>query len=234
MIQNFFRMSLATDAIGKGGFPQGWTIFYFACGAVYALPFGLFIAKISKGRTIRQVTLGGLVAGSLGCMIFYMVLPNFGLDLQLNQVADLVTVLNDQGRGAVVIQMFSHAPGGGLMIALFTIICLLSYITGHTAVGYSLAAASEKKLSDVQDPQKWNMSFWLLLAGIVSLGLYLLNPSALQPLQTVSIITGFPICFAIVVLVMSFFKQLKKDFPDGIPLITKSGQKIYVPDDKEE
>lgn len=233
MIQNFFVMSLTTDVIGKGGFPQGWTIFYFAWWAVYALPFGLFIAKISKGRTIRQVTIGGLTAGSLGSMIFYMILPNFGLDLQLNQVTNLVTVLNEQGRGAVVIEMFSNAPGGTLMIALFTFLVLLSYITGHSAVGYSLAAASEKKLSGTQDPQKWNMTFWLVLAGVVSLGLYLLNPSALQPLQTVSIITGFPITIAITVLVMSFFKQLKIDFPDGIPIITKTGQKIYVTNDND-
>ena len=234
MLQNFIEMSLATDAIGKGGFPQGWTIFYMAWWAVYALPFGLFIAKISKGRTIRQVTLGGLTAGSFGCMIFYMVLPNFGLHLQLNNIADLVTVLDVKGRGGVVIEMFAHAPGGYFMIALFTLVCLLSYITGHSAVGYSLAAASEKKLSGDQDPQTWNMAFWLVLAGIVSLGLYLLNPTALKPLQTVSIITGFPICIALTVLIMSFFKQLKKDFPEGIPAAATSGDKIYVKCDEVE
>ncbi|NPE22798.1 carnitine transporter CniT [Fusibacter sp. A1] len=228
MFQNFIKMSLSTDAIGKGGFPQGWTVFYFAWWAVYALPFGLFIAKISKGRTIRQITLGGLTAGSLGCMIFYMVLPNFGLNLQLNGTSDLVTVLAEKGRGGVVIEMFSHAPGGSLMIVLFTMICLLSYITGHTAVGYSLAAASEKRLSNLQDPQKWNMSFWLVLAGIVSLGLYLLNPSALYPLQTISIITGFPICIALVILILSFFKQLNLDFPDGVPFVKSAKEKIYV------
>lgn len=228
VFQNFFRMSLATDAISKGGFPQGWTIFYMAWWAVYALPFGLFIAKISKGRTIREVVCGGLVAGSLGCMVFYMILPNFGLSLQLNGVADLVKILGEKGRGGVVIEMFSHAPGGYLMIALFTIICMLSYITGHCAVGYSLAAAAEKRMKGDEDPQKWNMSFWLLLAGVVSLGLYLLNPNALKPLQTVSIITGFPICIAIVILVLSFFKQIKLDFPDGIPKTQRSGQKIYV------
>lgn len=233
MVQNFLVMSLQTDAIGGGGFPQGWTVFYFAWWAVYALPFGLFIAKISKGRTIRQITLGGLTAGSLGCMIFYMVLPNFGLHLQLNQTADLVSVLAEKGRGGVVIEMFSHAPGGGLMIVLFTVICLLSYITGHTAVGYSLAAASEKRLSNLEDPQKWNMSFWLILAGVVSLGLYLLNPSALYPLQTVSIITGFPICFVLVILIMSFFKQLKMDFPQGIPIAKFSNEVYYVPSSDE-
>ncbi len=112
MIQNFIYMSLTTDAIASNGFPQGWTIFYFSWWAVYALPFGLFIAKISKGRTIRQVVLGGLIAGSLGCMLFYMILPNFGINLQISGTADLVTVLSEKGRGGVVIEMFKHAPAG--------------------------------------------------------------------------------------------------------------------------
>lgn len=234
MINNFFTMSLATDAIGKSGFPQAWTVFYMSWWAVYALPFGLFIAKISKGRTIKEVVFGGLGAGSLGCMIFYMVLPNFGLNLQLTGAVDLVQVLADKGRGGVVIEMFKHAPGGYFMIALFTIVCLLSYITGHTSVGYALAASCEKRLDSNGEPQKWNMSFWLILAGIVSLGLYLLNPDALQPLQTVSIITGFPICIALTIVILSFFKQLKKDFPDGIPKPLNSKGRIYLGSEKED
>lgn len=233
MINNFFTMSLSTEAIGKTGFPQAWTIFYMSWWAVYALPFGLFIAKISKGRTIRQTVLGGLGAGSLGCMIFYMILPNFGLDLQLSGTADLVQVLADKGRGGVVIEMFSNAPGGFLMIILFTIVCLLSYITGHASVGYSLAASAEKSLDTDQEPQKWNMAFWLILAGIVSLGLYLLNPEALGPLQTVSIITGFPICIAMVIVIVSFFKQLKMDFPSGIPTVKSAKDKIYAKSERE-
>jgi BCCT family betaine/carnitine transporter len=234
MIQNFVTMSMTTDAIGQGGFPQDWTVFYMAWWAVYALPYGLFIAKISKGRTIRELVVGGLTAGSLGCMVFYMVLPNFGISLQMNHVVDLVKVLADKGRGGVVIEMLSHMPGGAftavIAILLFTATVLIHYITGQSAVGYSLAAASEKSLSGDHDPQKWNMTFWLVLSGAVSLGLYLLNKEALSPLQTVSIITGFPICFCLLALMRSFSIQVKKDFPDGIPLPLKSGGKIYVED----
>ena len=227
MIQNYIHMSLYTDMVAGGGFPQGWTIFYMSWWAVYALPFGLFIAKISKGRTIRQLVLGGIGAGSLGCMIFYMVLPGLGMKLQLSGAVDLFTALADKGRGGVVIEMFKTVPAGGIVAAFFALLCLLSYITGHCAVGYSLAASCEKRLGTDEDPQKWNMAFWLILAGIVSLGLYLLNPNALKPLQTVSILAGFPICFAMAVLVLAFFKQIKKDFPEGIPAPFKAGEKIY-------
>jgi BCCT family betaine/carnitine transporter len=234
MIQNFFYMSLNTDPIGNGGFPQAWPVFYMSWWAVYALPFGLFIAKISKGRTIRQLVAGGLLSGSLGCIIFYMVLPSFGMNLQRSGTVDLVKSLAEKGRGGVVIDMLGNAPGGFLMIILFTLICLLSYITGHVSVGYSLAASAEKKLRGDQDPQVWNVTFWLILAGVVSLGLYLLNRSALAPLQTVSILTGFPICIAMTVMIVAFFRQLKKDFPNGIPLRTTSAEKIYGTPESEE
>jgi BCCT family betaine/carnitine transporter len=234
MLQNFIYMSLNTDPIGNRGFPQAWPVFYMSWWAVYALPFGLFIAKISKGRTIRQLVAGGLSAGSFGCMLFYMVLPAFGMNLQRTGVVDLSKTLNESGRGQVVIDMLSHAPGGFFMIALFTVICLLSYITGHVAVGYSLAASAEKKLKGDQNPQIWNVTFWLVLAGTVSLGLYLLNRRALQPLQTVSIITGFPICIAMTVMILAFFKQLKRDFPNGIPYRKTSAEKIFGEPDSPE
>ena len=229
MFQNFISMSLNTDPISGGGFPQAWTIFYMSWWAVYAMPFGLFIAKISKGRTIRQLVIGALSAGSIGCMIFYMILPAFGMDLHLSGQVDLVESLANYGRGGVVIDMFRNFPLGigTIMVIFFTLIVLLSFITGHISVGYSLAASAEKRLAQDQDPQKWNVAFWLLLAGFVSLGLFLVNPAALTPLQTVSIIAGFPICFAIGVLVMSFFKQIKKDFPDGIPNPKHSQDYVY-------
>lgn len=234
MVQNFFYMSLNTDPIRGGGFPQAWPIFYMSWWAVYALPFGLFIARISKGRTIRQLVAGGILAGSLGCMIFYMVLPAFGMNLQLKGTVDLVSSLAEKGRGGVVIDMMSNIPGGFLMVILFTLLCLLSYITGHVSVGYALAASAEKKMKGDQDPQHWNVAFWLLLAGAVSLGLYLLNRTALAPLQTVSIITGFPICFAMTVVILAFFKQVKKDFPNGIPSRSTSEEKIYGTPEEEE
>ena len=241
MLQNYIYMGLATDPIpaiinpeGHSFFPQTWPVFYMSWWAVYALPFGLFIAKISKGRTIRQLALGGLASGAFGCMIFYMIMPNFGIHLQITGAADLSKTLNEAGRGGVIIEMMKQAPAGSFMVVLFTLVVLVSYITGHITVGYSLAAASEKRLKGEQDPQLWNVTFWLILAGIVSLGLYLVNPAALTPLQTVSILTGFPICFAMATLIMSFFKQLKNDFPNGVPIPgAADGGKIYGEPEKQ-
>jgi len=233
MIQNFVSMSLNTDPVGASGFPQAWTIFYMSWWAVYAMPFGLFIARISKGRTIKQLVIGGLSAGSIGSMLFYMVFPAFGMSQQLDGTSDLVYTLAEYGRGGVAVEMFRHFEIFGMnigtfMVLAFTLIVLFSFITGHVSVGYSLAAASEKEMTQDSDPQKWNVAFWLLLAGFVSLSLFLVNPDALAPLQTVSIIAGFPIVFCIFILVLAFYKQVERDFPNGIPNKKHSKDLIYI------
>lgn len=227
MLQNFVYMSLATDAVGKSGFHQDWTVFYFSWWVVYAMPYGIFIAKISKGRTIRELILGGLTAGSLGCMVFYMVLANYGMDLQLRGVVDLMALLTEQGRGAVVLRVLETLPMPTVFIALFGVIVLTSYITGHCAVGYSLAAATQRETRQNEDPAHWNIAFWLILAGCVSLALYFINPESLKPLQTMSILTGFPICFVVYLLIHSLFKQINLDFPDGLPDPDRHGR-VYL------
>ena len=227
MLQNFIYMSLATDVIHDGGFPQAWTVFYFSWWVVYALPFGLFIAKISKGRTIREVVMGGLVAGSLGCMIFYMILSGLGIQLQMSGTIDLLALMNEQGRGAVVYAMLGQLPVSALFVLAFGLITLISYITGHCAVGYSLAAATQNEMREDEDPAQWNVAFWLILAGAVSLALYFINPESLKPLQTVSILTGLPLCFVIAIIVKSFMKQLALDCSEGVPAADIDG-KIYL------
>lgn len=232
MLQNFIYMSFVTDMLRETGFPQGWTVFYFAWWVVYALPFGLFIAKISRGRTIREIVMGGLIAGSLGCMVFYMVLPGFGIHLQTSGQADLMTIMNEAGRGQVVIEMLQHLPAAWLFVPAFGIITLISYITGHCAVGYSLAAASQEEMEQDEDPAKWNVAFWLILAGVVSLGLYFINPESLKPLQTVSILTGLPLVFVCYIVAHSFMKQLHLDCPEGIPQADGQGR-VYLDVDTE-
>lgn len=211
MLQNFVTMSLSTDAIGRSGFPQMWTVFYFSWWVVYAIPFGLFIARISKGRTIRQLIVYGSLAGSLGCMVFYMVLANFGLSLQINHVIDFVPVLNEQGRGVVVSILLEQLPWSQVFLFAFGSIALISYITGHCTVGYALGLATQKTADCYSEPMFWNVAFWLVMTGVVATTLYLLDAQSLQPLQTVSILAGLPLCCVVFILLKSFLRQLAVD-----------------------
>ena len=62
MFYNLGRMLFYTDSIGKSGFPQGWTVFYWAWWVVYGIQMCIFLARISRGRTVRELCIG-MVAG---------------------------------------------------------------------------------------------------------------------------------------------------------------------------
>lgn len=59
LLMHLPRMLFYTDAIGKGGFPQGWTVFYWAWWVIYAIQMSIFLARISRGRTVRELCFDG-------------------------------------------------------------------------------------------------------------------------------------------------------------------------------
>ncbi len=103
MLSNFFVMATWAEPFGGYGpfedthFPQDWTIFYWAWWLVFAPSMGLFVARISRGRTIKQMVSGSIFFGSMGCALYFMVLGNFGLSLQLSGQLDVVAILNQHG-----------------------------------------------------------------------------------------------------------------------------------------
>ena len=73
-----------TDAAGTTAFVEAWTVFYWAKIALGPY-MGVFITKISRGRTLRELILGGIGYGTLGYAVFFAILGNYALYLELNQ-----------------------------------------------------------------------------------------------------------------------------------------------------
>lgn len=68
------RMLFYTDAVGKGGFPQGWTVFYWAWWVIYAIQMSIFLARISRGRTVRELCFGMVMGLTASTWILWTVL----------------------------------------------------------------------------------------------------------------------------------------------------------------
>ena len=89
MLRDFFHMATWMEPFGgiKGrketNFPQDWTIFYWSWWLVYAPFIGLFIARISKGRRLKEVILGTIIYGTLGCLLFFGIFGNYAVYLQI-------------------------------------------------------------------------------------------------------------------------------------------------------
>jgi BCCT family betaine/carnitine transporter len=206
----FVQMSFYTDPVGKSGFPQSWTIFYWAWWIAYAPYMGLFIARISKGRTIRQVVVANLVWGSLGCWLFFALLGNTALNYELNGVVPVMQIMADVSPQAAIVAVIEALPFGTFMLVIFLLMGFIYSATTVDSSAYSIASVASKDLkAGEREPRRWNRVFWALTLGTMAVALMYLG--GLEPLKTVSLVVAFPLMIIIAISVGSLLRWLKED-----------------------
>ncbi|MFZ5643760.1 MAG: BCCT family transporter [Bacillota bacterium] len=212
MLNNFFRMNLYTDPIGKSGFPQDWTVFYWAWWAAWAIYIGLFVTRISKGRTIKQVILTMLLAGTAGCSVFYLTFGSYVVDMTLNQGIQMAQILKEQGGPAIVVSLLNTLPLSILIIPVFLMLMIIFQATSFDSNAYTMAMIGCNKIKDAEEPPKWSRFWWAGMLFFVAVALMLVG--GLKVVQLSSVLTSVPILFIMIILTISLMKWLKEDFGD--------------------
>jgi len=209
IFQNAIRMTFWTDPVGQGGWPQGWTIFFFAWW-LGAAPFvGVFLAKISKGRTIREVAIAPLIWGSLGCAVFFAVFGGISLNIELYGAQSMTQLMADSGPATTIAAILSQLPIATVVFPLFILLMFVFCATTIDSCSYSLAIVCTKALKQGEEPARWNRMFWAIGIGISAVTLMAIG--GLQPLQALSLVTAAPLMFIAVALAVCFVKDIKKD-----------------------
>lgn len=209
MFNNFIKMSFYMDPIGKSSFPQWWTIFYWAWWVAYGPYMGLFITKISKGRTFKEIIIAVCAAGPAGCALFFGIFGNSALHMELNNIFPVVKTMNEVGAPAAIVGSITALP---IAIVILILFCILGFVYSATTVdssAYTIAAVASKDLRPDQEPRPWNRIFWALALG--GLALALMNIGGLKALQTSSLIVALPLMIIMVISVFSLLKWLKED-----------------------
>ena len=213
MLSNFFIMATWAEPFGGYGtfedthFPQDWTIFYWAWWLVFAPSMGLFIARISRGRTIKQMVTGSIFFGSMGCFLFFMVLGNYGLSLQLSGTLDVVGILNAEGATKAIFSILEQLPFSTIVIAVFTLLCLIFTATTFDSISYILASVVQNDVTE--EPMRWNRLFWAFAMSFMPSVLMFMG--GLETLQTAAIVGGLPLLFITVMLMISAVKAASLD-----------------------
>lgn len=218
MVQNFVRMNTWTDAFTDSEFVEKWTVWYWAWWIAYGPFVGLFVTRISRGRTIRQVTLGMIGYGSLGTMLFYMVLGNYGLSLEWSEALSITTVLGEQGQPNAVVAVLDQLPWPGIVVSVFCIVTIIFTATTYDSASYILAANATRRIEVGDDPARWHRLFWAGALAITPLTLIFAGRltgdprAALTVVQTATLVVSLPILFVGVLMSVSLLKQLRNDY----------------------
>lgn len=230
LLQNFIQMSFYTDPVRDSEFTETWTIFYWGWWVAYAPFIGLFAARISRGRTIRGLILAMLVAGSFGCWIAFAILGNTGLYFQLNDIVPVTQILNDQGGTAAIVAILQGLPLGTVALVVFLALLVIFLATTLDSSAYTMAAVASSELHPEEDPARWHRVFWAVALATVSIAL--MAAGGLEPLQTLSIITAFPLIFILGIAALSFRKWLIEEQPH-MQDVENSGSKAPYSDHED-
>lgn len=210
MVQNFVGLSTWTDATNSAdNFVQNWTVFYWSYWIAWSVATPIFIAKISKGRTIRQVILGGGLAGLLGTFTTFIVISGFGLHLQQSDIFDAVSMIDTQSPSTVIVEMLSSSvPAWVLLFILIVMICL--YSSTFDALTSVVSSYSYNTLYIDREPAKRIKLFWAITFLILPIALLFLDASN-EVLMSISIIAALPLTLIIVMMIIAFMKEVRYD-----------------------
>ncbi len=211
MTQNFVRMNFWTDPFTNSGFVEAWTVFYWAWWVAFAPYVGLFIARISRGRTIKQVIKGMLIFGSLGCWVFYMIIGNYSMFLQLNEIVDVLGIVKSVDGSAAIVATLESLPLAPAVITVFTLMSIIFAATTYDSASYTLASSATLHLPAGEDPARWHRVFWAFALAVMPITLLFVG--GLKTIQVMLLITSTPILIVGVFMSYSLVKSLQHDIP---------------------
>jgi BCCT family betaine/carnitine transporter len=155
--------------------------------------------------------------GSLGAMLFYMVLGNYGLSLEWFEALSVTTILDEQGQSLAVVAILDQLPWSGIAIAVFCIVTIVFTATTYDSASYILAASATRQIGAGDDPARWHRLFWAVALAVIPLTLMFAGQLADDPraglkvVQTATLVASFPILFVGVLMSVSLLKQLRAD-----------------------
>jgi glycine betaine transporter len=209
-VGNLIPMSMRTNAFDVDAAWLGsWTVFYWSWWIAWCPYVGLFIARISRGRTIREFVLGAVVGPSIVTFIWVAVFGATAIQLDRTQGGGIAErVVSDPASGMFVfLQQFPLA----LPMSILTLVVLwIFFVAGADAGTIVLGSMST---GGPQEPVRWIKLAWgLAMAAIAGI---LLVAGGLGALQSASVLTGLPFAFIMVAICVALFKHLSDEAGGG-------------------
>ena len=202
---NLIGMSLVMTPYTGEDWVERWTIFYWAWGLSWAPFVGSFIARISRGRTIREFVLGVIGMPVLLSALWFSTFGGSALYFELFEGAGLAQVVSGE-MSAGLFAMLEWLPGAEVLSLLMLALIVLFVITSANSATFVLGMFTGK---GVLVPKRWLRLTWgvaqVLVAGV------LLMSGGLSALQTFSIIAAFPFMILMVFMAGSLLKSLRNE-----------------------
>ncbi|MDZ7724079.1 MAG: BCCT family transporter [candidate division KSB1 bacterium] len=182
---------------------KAWTLFYWAWWIAWAPFVGLFVASISRGRTIREFVFGVLLAPALLTFVWFAVFGGSALDMQMNGGADLTAAL-DRDVSIVLFKLFAEYPVGLGLTILAVLLLGVFFITSADSATFVLAMMTCERLPESAPGKK-------LIWGVIqsAAACVLLLAGGLAALQKMAIAAALPLMLIMLFICLSLWRAFR-------------------------
>lgn len=214
--ENIMQLSFWNDAMarftkeGGWGWQGGWTVFYWAWTVTWAPFMGVFLARISKGRTIREFVLGVLVAPSVFTLVWFAI---FGWSaMEIDGIGGNGGAISDAVAESVPLAMFEffeNFPLATLVQGIAVVVVALFFATSSDSASLvvDMLCAGDDDSGPVRQRVFWGVSEGALAASLIVLG----GEAGLTALQQVITVIGLPIFLLVFLMVFCLIKGLGRE-----------------------
>jgi BCCT family betaine/carnitine transporter len=173
------------------------------------------VARISGGRTIREVVIGVVVGGSLACWAGFSILGHTTMKMVSEGQEGFSQLLSDASESGsidgpmAVVELLKVQPMSGPVTVVFFVLTFIFVATSLDSAAFALSASASEDLPPEGQPPRWHRLVWaFVLAGVALCLMYL---GGLQVLQAASVAVGLPLVPVMVIMVWSFMRHLRQE-----------------------
>lgn len=205
-IANFFKMSLRIPQSGgeKYQWLQQWTIFYWAWWISWAPFVGIFIARVSRGRTIKEFILGVLFVPAFVCFLFFAVFGTSAIYLQQHNIANIAKAATE----TATFSTLEHYPLGFILSIVTLVVIMIFFVTSADSATYVLGMLSAK--GSIHPSGIVKISWGVILALFAVIMIY---TGGTQSIQNLLIIAALPFSMVIIFMICALFKAISEEKP---------------------
>ena len=207
MLQEFVRMNTWTDPILESGFTEDWTVFYWAWWIAYGPFMGLFVTKISRGRTLRGLIFGMIGFGSLGCAVFYVIWGNSVMWMDMNQGIGFLELVREGEAATAIAVAVGSVAGQPIPLAIFLILGLVFVATTYDSASYALAASATRNLTPGAHPSRPHRLFWAFALALLPIALVVID--TLSAAKSATLVVSLPLLVVGALMVVSLMRSLR-------------------------
>lgn len=205
-LDNLVRWAFWNDAYGRTGWQRQWTVFYWAWTISWAPFVGIFIARISRGRTIREFVGGVLFAPVLFSIVWFCIFGLSAIDIELWGHGGLVEQV-DEDVAIALFSLLQHYPMAQLTSGLSVLIVVIFFATSADSASLVMDMLSS---GDVTESPTRQRVFWALGGGAVACSLLVLG--GFGALQNVITTLGLPFCMLLVFMALMLARAVRRDY----------------------